>query len=85
MLNTGPDLGAGTAGMCPGPPHFRGPHKCQIQVIFPELFTVHFHKFIFSLVFYMTSRIVKWLKRVHLLQSLFTSKFVLNHASYFHL
>ena len=23
----GPDLGAGTAGTCPGPPHFRGPHK----------------------------------------------------------
>ena len=27
LMFTGPDLGAGTAGTCPGPPHFRGPHR----------------------------------------------------------
>ena len=28
----GPDLGAGTAGTCPGPPHFRGPHKLKLRL-----------------------------------------------------
>ena len=28
-MYAGPDLGAGTVGTCPGPPHFRGPHKLK--------------------------------------------------------
>ena len=40
FLETGPDLRAGTVGTCPGPPHFRGPYKSEVQLIHPQLFTV---------------------------------------------
>ena len=32
---SGPDLRAGTAGTFPGPPNFRGPHKCKGQLNYP--------------------------------------------------
>ena len=67
LLETGPDLRAGTAGTCPGPPQIS--NSCYISTII----YCHYHKFIFSLVFYMTSMIVKCLKRVH---------FLVKHASY---
>ena len=34
----GPDLRVGTAGTCPWPPHFRGPHKSKIQLFSPMIY-----------------------------------------------
>ena len=34
----GPDLRVGTAGTCPWPPHFRGPHKSKIQLFSPIIY-----------------------------------------------
>ena len=62
----GPDLSVGTASICPGPPHFRGPNKSKVQFIIP-------HRFMGFLVFYMTSRIFKYSKRFPLVQCLFIS------------
>ena len=79
LLYSGPDLRAGTA---QGPHILEAPTNLEFTLCIPYYLQYSVNNSLSFLVVYVTSRIVQYLKRLTLIWSLFTLRFVLNHALY---